>query len=269
MSKQRVIRVGALVAALAIAVVSFGQPSARAAVNGTGYGGASVCTPGTIIFHGAYRVYDNAWLGRSAHRFCVSSTGVNITIDSNAAPDGGIVVAYPSIRYGRFFGDLDKPSGFPLPVPNLSGRRVILHVASTGHASGEWQSDVDSWFIPNKNWTQHGTAELVIINRSSSGQHGSGGYIIRIHGIRYRVATWITCQHLPRQTCDPQVQPWRLIKLDRVNHAARDTIYLGRTIRKLLARRLLHRGQWLGDVAYGTELWSGGKGLTDSLQVTS
>src|ERR1700720_4422642 len=71
------------------------------------------CRPGTKEYIGAYRGFDNAWRGPSSTRFCVKSTGRNITIDSNAQARGGNVVAYPSIRFGAFFTDRDPQSRMP------------------------------------------------------------------------------------------------------------------------------------------------------------
>jgi hypothetical protein len=42
------------------------------------------CTPGSKDYRGAYRDDDNAWAGPSSKHFCVHSTGLNISIDSNA-----------------------------------------------------------------------------------------------------------------------------------------------------------------------------------------
>ena len=254
----------AFVPAVCLALVC-GIVSPAAAASHPG-GGWHTCTAGSKLVRGQYRIYDNAWLGPSSKRFCVDSTGLNISIESSARPVRSMVVAYPSIRYGHFFGDLDPKSGFPLPIPGLGGRPVILRVSSTGRASGVWQSGLDAWFIPSATWTGHGITELVIVNRSSSGASRSGTRI-RIRGIRYRLVSWMTCQRLPGGSCDPTIPQWRLIYLFRVRQTAHSVIYVGRTIRTLIARQLLSRGEWLGDVAYGTELWSGGRGLTDTMTV--
>ena len=79
----------------------------------------------------------------------------------------------------------------------------------------------------------------------------------------------MTCQRLPSGRCDRRIPQWRLIYLSRVRQTAHSVINLGRIIRKLIARHLLSRREWLGDVAYGTELWSGGRGLTDTMTVGS
>ncbi len=260
----------ALVPAVCLALVCVVRPAAAAGDSGQKW---HTCTAGSMHLRGPYRIYDNAWLGHSSKRFCVESTGLNISIESSARPVGSMVVAYPSIRYGRFFGDLDPKSGLPLPIPGLGRRPVILHVSSTGHATGVWQSSLDAWFIPSASWTGHGITELVIVNRTSSGTSRSrasrSGTRIRISGVRYRLVSWMTCQRLPGGRCDSAIPQWRLIYLSRVRQTAHSVINLGRIIRKLIARHLLSRREWLGDVAYGTELWSGGRGLTDTMTVGS
>jgi hypothetical protein len=226
----------------------------------------------------------------------VHSTGLNITIDSNAVPVGP-VVAYPSIRFGPFFTDRDPQSGGPWRVTRVG--RITLHVASTGHAAGGWQSDADLWFTPKARWTKHGTYEVVIVNYSK-GRHGRGAFLTRVRGIRYWYLPWITCQRIASATrtaiargvspllakqpvlasvtpqamatagCDPSVRPWTILLFWKVRQQHAAALHVGNFVwhALLMGYLRLPRGWWLGATAYGTELWSGGKHLTDAMRVT-
>jgi hypothetical protein len=222
------------------------------------------CDPGTKHYIGPYRVFDNAWIGRSSRHFCVHSTGLNITIDSAAVPASGTVVAYPSIRFGAFWTDRDPSSGLPLPATRLG--RLTVAAASTGTAAGVWESDIDAWWRPRADWTRHGTFEMVIVNRSSF-PTPAGGPTMRVGRAWYRYSTWMTCQRLSSGACTPGIPPWRLLIFRRIRQADAVRMPLWKFTSWALRKGLLPRTAWLGDVAYGTELWSGGRGLTDSMQI--
>ena len=265
------------------------------------------CAPGYKRDVGAYRVFDNAWRGPSADRFCVHSTGLNISIESNARPYGGDVVAYPSIRFGAFFNDRDRRSRLPVRLTRIGS--MTLYVGSHGRSGGLWLSDADMWFRPRANWTQHGTFELVIANRSA-GIGRVNWPVARIRGVAYWWSEWTTCQRtgaarrfavrqlgpaarvaLARQElsapmtaghpvlrsatraaitaagCDPAVKPWHILVFRQVRERrtardrARAFVWFARS------HGFLRPSAWLGDVAYGSELWSRGRGLTDSMIV--
>ena len=168
------------------------------------------CKPGTKDYLGAYRVVDNAWSGPSSKRFCVTSTGLNVTIGSQAIPHGSNVVAYPNVRFGAFFTDGDPQSGLPVRVTRIG--QMTLHVKSNCKASGTYLTDADIWYRPRAVWTQHGTFEMVIANCwQGFGAPGGTGVIMpdmsclpvicghgghsapaRIGHVAYRATEWIT-----------------------------------------------------------------------------
>lgn len=234
------------------------------------------CKPGTKQYVDAYRIYDNAWSGPSSRRFCVSSTGLNITIRSNAVAAGN-VVAYPSIRFGAFYTDGDPQSGMPLRVTRIGPMRLL--VSSRGSATGTWLTDADLWFRPRARWDQHGTFELVIANRwQGFGQpggvpvrmtpwsaffRGSGrGAPARIGHVLYRASEWITRDPLTGYT-------WPILVFRQVRQSATARLRLGAFVWWARRHGRLPSSWWLGSVAYGSELWSGGRGLTDAMRVSS
>jgi hypothetical protein len=219
------------------------------------------CDPGAKNYDGAYRVYDNAWMGPSSKHFCVSSTGLNISIRTSAVPLGGNVVADPVIYFGTRFTDGNPQSGMPERVTRLGSMTMV--VSSTCRARGMWQSDADIWFRPRAHWTGHGTFELVIANCASYVPRGTR--LVRVHGTAWRWATWMTCQRMSSGRCDPAVRPWRIMTFFRARYTRKARFRLSQFT--WFARRYLPRSDWLGDVAYGTELWSGGKGLTDAMHI--
>ncbi len=241
-------------------------------------GRCSTCTPGAKLYAGGYRVFDNAWTGRSRNHFCVSSTGLNITIKSEAIPFGGNVVAYPSIRFGAFYTDRDPQSRLPERVIAIGP--MTLNAASRGNAAGTWLTDADIWFRPRARWERHGTFELVVANRwhvaaaanaayrkaapeSALAAAMQGGQSVRIRGVRYGWSEWVTT--------DPRTGlRWPILVFRQLRQWGRARIRVGAFVWFARHHGLFHlpRSWWLGDVAYGTELWSGGKGLTDSMRVT-
>jgi len=216
------------------------------------------CTPHARIYNGAYRAINNAWL---EPRECVGSfDGLELYLRSNATP-GSTVVAYPNIRIGSFYADRDPQSGYPKPVSAL-GPGPFLHVGCSGKTTGTWICDTDAYFHPARDTNAHGTFELVIANRRSGTAIGK---LIWVRGVPYRWRSWITCQRLANDSCDPPVKPWRIFVITRVHQFANTTIPVGSIARRAVRLGLLPRTDWLGDVAYGVELWSGGKGLHISM----
>ncbi len=284
------------IAIAALATATAALISAGSAPAATGHNWQT-CKPGAKEYLGAYRVFDNAWLGPSSKDFCVSSTGLNVTIDSNAISDGGQVVAYPSARFGPFEADGDPRSGGPWRVTQIGS--MTLHVASRGKMDGPMQSDADLWFRPRANWTLHGTYEMVLINRRTTSYPRSALHA-RIRAAKYRYLAWTTCQ--PGSTaerraladhagplavsrpvlhaitpqamaaagCVRSVRPWTILVFWRVHQKAAVALHVGNFVWHALhlTAFALPRKWWLGDAAYGTELWSRGKGVTTSMRVT-
>ena len=268
--------------ALAVAVLTL----AVLAVLGAGIGVAAAhattrhawrtCKPGHHLNRGPYVIVDNAWTGPSARHFCVHSAGLDISIDSNARPAGN-VVAYPNIRTGAFWTDLGWHSGFPVRVTRIG--QMTLHVASRGRAAGTWLTDADIWFRPRANWDRHGTFELVIANRwQGFGPAGGTGVIMpamsclparcgpvfrapaRIGHVAYRASEWITRDPVTGYT-------WPILVFRQVHQTTTARIRISAFVWWARSHGHLPSGWWLGDVAYGTELWSDGKGLTDSMHL--
>jgi len=226
-----------------------------------GDGSYTTCKPHALIYSAPYRVYNNAWLET---RQCASSTGQHdITVTSNAVADRSLVVAYPSIRYGAFYTDLDPTSGLPVPIRRAADA-PYAHVSCLGrHIRGALQCDVDAWFHPTASTAAHGTFELVVVNRRGVG----GGHVTRIDGTRYYWHTWMTCQHLASGKCDPNVRPWRIFYAVRVHRNWTSTVPVGAFAHFATRHHLLPSTAWLGDIAYGAELWSGGRGLKISMTI--
>ena len=283
------------VAVLIVAVLGagIGVAAAHAAVKPAW----RTCKPGHHLNRGPYVIVDNAWTGPSKHHFCVSSDALNITIRSDAAASGSNVVAYPNIRTGAFWTDLGWHTGFPVRVTRIG--HMTLHVASHGNASGTWLTDADIWFRPRADWTRHGTFELVIANRwqgfgpaggstvrmlagvvqadeLASGRSRASiaaapamfwrgpigfGLPVQVHHVLYRASEWITRDPVTGYT-------WPILVFRQVRQAGTARIRVSAFVWWARKHGRLPSGWWLGDVAYGTELWSGGKGLTDSMHVT-
>ena len=269
--------------ALAVAVLILavlGAGIGVAAAHATTRHAWRTCKPGHHFNRGPYVIVDNAWAGPSKRHFCVHSAGLDISIDSNARPAGN-VVAYPNIRTGAFWTDLGWHSGFPVRVTRIG--QMTLHVASRGRAAGTWLTDADIWFRPQANWQQHGTFELVIANRWQ-GFGPPGGFLVRMRDMSclplsrcgppvtygppvpvghawYRVTGWITR--------DPVTgYQWPILVFRQVRQTGTARIRVSQFAWWARIHGRLPRNWWLGSVAYGTELWSDGKGLTDSMHVT-
>ena len=228
------------------------------------------CQPGAKDYLGAYRVVDNAWAGPSSKKFCVSSTGLNISIGSSAIPHGTNVVAYPNVRFGPFWTDGDPQSGLPERVTAIGP--LTLNAASRGHAGGTWLTDADIWFRPRANWIRHGTFELVIANRSHTGttpvapalaELAASGNTVRIGRTWYGWAEWMTS--------DPVTGlRWPILVFRQLRQSQRAVIRVSKFVWFARHHGFFHLPShwWLASVAYGSELWSGGRGLTDSMHVS-
>ena len=258
-----VVRLG-LLAAVAAVLISGCMSAQAAATQATAPAAAKAkpvtwhtCTPRAARFDGAYRIYNDEFAGRKG-RFCIRSTGRNLTTENSVIGQPGGVVAYPAIQYGPYYGYADTASG--LPVPELHMGAIVLHVSSTGHAAGQWTSDVDAWFYPNTNTSVHANYELVIINRTSSGVTARNHKLVKAGGQWYEATSWTTCPP-GLNLC------WPLIWFEKLHQSGSLKIRLG--VFAWDARKLgwLPKREWIGNWNYGSEIWSGGKGLTDSMTV--
>jgi hypothetical protein len=154
---------------------------------------------------------------------------------------------------------------------------MTVTVSSRGYAAGTWLSDADLWLRPRADWPRHGTFEIVIANRWRQFRTLPGTPLAmpamwikgqparwapaRIGRVLYRASTWITQ--------DPATgYRWPILVFQQVRQTATAHIRVAAFVRWAVKHARLPSGWWLGDVAYGTELWSGGRGLTDSMTVT-
>ena len=90
---------------------------------------------------------------------------------------------------------------------------------------------------------------------------GGGRAPVRIGHVAYRWTEWITRDPVTGQT-------WPILVFRQVHQTAGARIKVAAFVWWARKRGHLPSSWWLGDVAYGSELWSGGKGLTDSMHVT-
>jgi len=222
----------------------------------------STCNPRAVLYGAPYRARNNAWFET---RQCATSSGPHqITITSNAVPHAGLVVAYESVQDGEFYQWRDRASLFPKPVDRMR-RGPYAHVACTGRRiAGGWQCDIDAYFHPSRaSSSRHASFELVVVNRRGA----PGGQLASIGGVLYGWRSWMTCQRLASGACDPAVRPWRIFYAVRIHHRSRVTVPVGAFAHFAVRHGLLPASAWLGDVAYGAELWSGGKGLHISMTI--
>lgn len=214
------------------------------------------CVPQSTVRDGVYRVDNDAPFAGLAGSECVIIDGTTITLGSSLPAQRGIVVGYPNIRYGPKFGSLDPGAILPLRVGQLD--ELTLHVTARGKAGGHWLSDVDAWVYPDQNTRNHGASEIVIGVRWK-GWHA--GYMRAAVGGRiYLVARWTT---------GGGGQQWPLTIFRPLHRARSVSLPMGPFMRFMLHHRWLRRGDWLGNVAFGTEIWGGGQGLRDGMTVTA
>lgn len=227
---------------------------------------ARTCVPRKIDYADApYRVDNDIFTGMHGLS-CLTIRGSSFTIDRNYAPQRGIVVAYPRIDFGPWYTSADPTSGLPVRVTGMS--RMVAHVASAGRSGGRWQSDIDAWFYPSANTNRHGTFEMVIVNRSTPAYHPAAPAWIRQrvgHAWWWFHWPWTTCLRNSSGGCTATT--WPILVITRASSAPAAAIRLSTFVYH--ARRLgFMHAMWLGNFAYGTECWSGCKGLTDSLTIT-
>jgi hypothetical protein len=227
----------------------------------------------------AYRVDNDIFAGMPGRSCIESTTGENVLVLDNYAPNrAGNVTGYPAVRYGPYYTATDPLA--LLPLRDIRIGHLTAHVYSSGRAPGQWQSDADIWYYPHfMDIRGHGLFEIVIVNTASAwtGQLARKAHIDR-RGWSW--AEWITCtravsmqmrEALAGQAitqgngCIGPEWPLMYFRIDHYTHRLR--LRLGAFT--YLARKLggLPWGWVMGSVAYGTECWSGCRGLTDSMYV--
>jgi hypothetical protein len=218
----------------------------------------ATCKPGRTFINGYWRLRDNAFAGPSRNRFCITTLGVSVTVRSNAIPYGGNVVADPGVEFGPMFDWTDALTGLPLPITDIGP--ITFHVACRGRTAGRFLCDLDTYFRPHVNWTGHGTFELVIANRWQG--FTPGGYLVKVHGVTYRFAAWMTR--------DPSTgYTWPIAVFSQLRQTTTARIRISRFIWYLRVHHVLPKNaRFYQDSQYVPELWSGGKGLTVSGRAT-
>ena len=211
------------------------------------------CATQQTYRYGPYRVDNDLFTGRRGPS-CITVTGPSLTIDAAYQAQPGGVVAYPNIRYGPKFGSADDLAQLPLRVDDLG--TLALHVRSSCQAAGHWISDVDGWVYGSAGTRTPGIAEIVI-GLCSQGW-GEGGVRVKI-GPRWYLAE----RHVTGGGAG-----WPLTTFRPLAPARRRVLPVGAFTRWMLHEGWLRPGEWLGNVAFGTECWSGCQGLTDRLVVT-
>lgn len=227
--------------------------------------GQTICTPRADIVQGPYRLYNDTFAVPGDH-MCIRDDGTGqhtaLTVETGLKPYEGRVVAYPAVQFGRWDGYTDPTSH--LPANEGAAGRIMLHVRAIGTARGSWQSDVDLWAWPTSNVSStHARFELVIVNRSSS-RSTTGPYAQVFHRT-YEVSSWLTCTRNSAGSC---VGPlWRLVyfKLKYPDGVVR--LHLASFLAYSRRHGWLPKSWWIGEVSYGTEIWSRGKGLKDGMWV--
>jgi hypothetical protein len=255
-----------LVAAAALLAVCSGQAHATTTTRAW-----TSCKPRAILYQHAapgYRIDADVFDGYHG-TYCLSGTSSHgFRILDCAKPGTGIlagsVVAYPKIYIGQNYSSADPESELPLPATALGD--LTQHVGSFGQAPGVWQSDVDDWLWPSSADLGHGSWELVIVTRQP---HGHPGWTnATIAGRRWYFGPWVT--HALYLMNGKVVRlSWPLIFIraadpDLHEAAIRTQAFVSYAIRT----HWLPDTAWLGQAAFGSEVWRGGCGLHDSMSVT-
>jgi hypothetical protein len=240
------------------------------------------CVPRAELHWQAYRVDNDLFVGMRGKSCIKSTTGRNFVILDNYDPNPlGIVTGYPAVRYGPYYAATDPLAILPLRTTRIG--HLTAHVDSKGRARGQWQSDADIWFYPRfQDVSLHGSFELVIVTRASA---WTGELADKVHIFKrgWSWAEWMTCDRAEggqlRAALAGQAIPaitkgggcvgpeWPLMYF-RIDHYT-DRLRLRLGAFTYLARRFggLPWRWVMGSVAYGTECWSGCRGLVDSMFV--
>jgi hypothetical protein len=209
-----------------------------------------------------YRIDNDVFDGYTGP-YCLEGTSDRgFRVLDNGVPDG-VVVAYPKVYVGQNYSSLDPQSGLPVRVTHRGG--LWLNVGSWGHAAGVWQSDVDAWLWNTRDTAGHGAYEIVIVTRKPGDQ--DKGCTVRLQGRCWYFGPWVTHQTYLMNGREVSGS-WPLIyyEVDGADvHCIR--IDLGLFIDHAITAGWLPRSAWLGQIGFGTEVWSGGAGLHDAMSV--
>ena len=239
----------ALVVVLCAAAVLWAATAATAAAKPKTW---RTCVPQATLRTGIYAADNDLFTGRSGPSCVSSSNGHDITLRTCYRAQPGGVVAYPAVRIGSYYYAEDPDSGLPAAMGDVS---VVLHIRDTGHAPGTWIDDVDAWTVKSTATArQHGTSEIVIVTRWHD--WSGGGRLVRIGHRR-----WYVSEH----KTGPAGHMWPLIRFVLARPTERLTVSMSAFMHAAARHRGWLRGRVLASAADGTEVWSGGCGLTDSM----
>ena len=217
----------------------------------------TTCKARKIIYWSAYRADNDLFAGMKGPS-CITWRDPSLTIDDNYKAQGP-VVAYPAIRYGPYYGSGDTESVLPERVTRTG--HLTLSARATGKASGVYLTDVDAWFYPGRSVASHGNGELVIGLKYTGWAPGAGWRRMSIAHHWYWARHSVTC--VPGTT-----DCWPITVLRATSQVTSRSLRMPTFLWHMRKAGWLGKGEWLGSVAFGTECWSGCKGLSDALAVT-
>jgi hypothetical protein len=258
-------RLAVIVVTLAAVTAAVAAVSPAGAVTVQAAPGNVRCTSRGEIVQGAYRLYNDNF-AVPGDRMCIRDDGTGeLTVRTDEAAYEGRVVAYPAVQYGVWPGYRDSESGMPMSAAKAG--KMMLHVKSTGKARGLWQSDIDLWMWPSAWDVLHGVSaslEIVIINRASD--HTAVTSRAEIFHRSYLKSSWMTCDRGSNGACSGS--SWRLAYFRLVDQDSSVRYYLAAFLTYCRKMNWLPSTWVVGEVSYGTEIWSYGKGITDDFFIT-
>lgn len=217
------------------------------------------CVPQALRYTGEY-IADNDQFTGSRGKLCIESrTGHDYTVTTSmpASPTGH-VVAYPGIRVGQYWNAADPASGLAAPSMRLGHLHLTLH--SDCKAGGVWQQDIDAMFSATAAGAVRGAHdyELVVITCTAYGalRHCAGRIMHIQHRAWCAVAPWPTGSAGDRHL---------IMELQAMQPVRVYSATLGAFVAHVRQAGWLPRTQWLDYFAWGSEIWSGGRGLTGSM----
>jgi hypothetical protein len=217
----------------------------------------------TAVASGKYRVQNNVW-NDAAGTQClrVQGTRFDLTRSNHRKATSGPPASYASIYKGCHYRACTTNSGLPQRVANM--QRVRVDWSTTNIASGAYNTSLDLWFDPRKNFGDINAGEIMVWINHRGGPRPAGSRVgtVKIDGTAYDLwkgvlrddskrISWVVVTYL-RKT-----HVRALVKLD-VRNITRDATRRG----------YINRSWYLNSVQAGFEVWTGGRGLrTNSFQV--